>query len=305
MLKRLFFWFLVVFFLAVSLNWLSSFSGKGLSGDPKVDSESAALHLKIEGPIFETEPFLKDLRKYRRSPKIKGIFVEIDSPGGAVGPSQELFHELKRTREKFEKPVFVYSRSLLASGALYAAVGADKIFVQEGTLVGSIGVIMRLVNLEGVYDWAKVKSITIKTGEFKDTGTETRSPTPRETEYLQSMVNEALAQFKSAIESGRNMTTEQVAEVADGRVFSGSRAVDLKLVDAIGTLEEAVAALAEQVGVGEDDLELWEPPVEKTWLQMAGLETLDRAQMKFVEFANATLDLHGKPLFILPGFLGN
>src|SRR5690606_15499687 len=122
------------------------------------------LLMRMDGVIMDTKDFLKDLRKYAEESDIKGVLIAVNSPGGVVGPSQELYTELKRIREELKKPVVVSASSVLASGAYYMAVGANQIFVNAGILMGSIGVIMELANLSRLYDWAKVDRYVIKTG---------------------------------------------------------------------------------------------------------------------------------------------
>src|SRR3989344_1375324 len=127
-------------------------------------SGNAIMKLELDGIIMDGKKFLKDLRKYREVPEIKGILVHMNSPGGVVGPSQEIYAELKRTKEVYKKPIVVSGAGLVASGAFYAAMAADKIVTNPGTLMGSIGVIMEFANLERLYDWAKIQRFVIKTG---------------------------------------------------------------------------------------------------------------------------------------------
>lgn len=302
-MKRFLFWPLLIFFVTVIGYWMGS---SALSVEDKdlrlVGYDHAILHLKLLGPIFDTDEFLKDLRKYRAMKTVKAVFVEVDSPGGAVGPSQELYYEFKLTREKYQKPVVVYSKSLLASGAYYAAVGADKVFVQPSTLVGSIGVIMRLVNLQELYAWAKIKHTVIKTGEFKDSGSETRELSPKEKAYFQDLANSSLDQFVGSIAEGRGLKIEEVRPYADGRVFSGLAATESKLVDGIKLFEEAVEATADLVKLEKDTYKLWEPPVEKSFLEMLGAPEALVSKGGLDQMA-ARLESFGRPMFLMPGSL--
>jgi protease-4 len=139
--------------------------------------------------------------------------------------------------------------SLAASGAYYIAVGSKKVYANPGTATGSIGVIMSMANLEKLYDWAKVKRYAIKTGKFKDAGAEYRDLLPEERAYFQGVVDSMLVQFKQAVATGRKLTTEQVDAVADGRVFSGTQAKELGLVDEIGTFQDAVKEAGKLAGI--------------------------------------------------------
>jgi len=226
---------------------------------PKKLSSASLLHLKLEGIILDPSEFLEDLRKYSREDDIKGVLVEINSPGGVVGPSQELYTELKRVRDELKKPVIVSTGSLAASGAYYAAVAANQIYTNPGSLIGSIGVIMEFANLEKLYEWAKVERFVVKTGAYKDSGAEYRSMREDEKQLFQSMADEVLGQFVRAIADGRKLREEDVRAVADGRVFTGEAALKLKLVDKIGTFEDARRTLGQLAGLGEDP-DLFEPP---------------------------------------------
>src|SRR5690606_11268816 len=143
--------------------------------------------------------------------------------------------ELKRTKEEFGKPIVASCNSLAASGAFYAAMGADKIIVNPGTLVGSIGVIIEFANLEKLYDWAKIERYALKTGPYKDAGAEYRKLTDAERALFQGTLDEVLSQFVGAIASGRKMDEDRVRKFADGRIFTGQWAVDEGFADKVGT----------------------------------------------------------------------
>ncbi|MBX9765855.1 MAG: signal peptide peptidase SppA [Bdellovibrionales bacterium] len=266
-------------------------------------SKPGILALDLRGVIVDGRRFLKDLRHYAKEPDVKGILVRIDSPGGVVGASQEISAELKRIRTELKKPVVIHGMNLMASGAYYAAVAGDKIVVNPGTLVGSIGVIFELANLEKLYEWAKVKRYVIKTGKFKDTGAEYREMSADEHKYLQGTVDETLEQFKDAIIEGRKMKPEAVDEVADGRVFTGESALDLGLVDQIGTQTDAIRLIGALTGLG-DDPELFEPEKERPnfmqFLVDRSGDDEEVARWNMISRA-ARLDLIGKPLFLMPG----
>jgi len=179
---------------------------------------------------------LKQLERFEEDSDVRAVVLRLNSPGGAVAPSQEIYEAVKQ----FPKPVVASMASVAASGAYYIACGAEKVFANPGTITGSIGVIMEFANLEKLYEWAKVKRFAIKTGRFKDSGADYKSMAPEDRALLQGMVDDVLIQFKKAVAEGREMTMEQVTAVADGRIFSGAQAKRAKLVDELGTLQDAV-----------------------------------------------------------------
>jgi protease-4 len=201
--------------------------------------------IEVKGVIMDSKKVLRNLKEAADDKEIKAVLLRLNSPGGAVAPSQEIYEAVK----VFPKPLVVSMASVAASGAYYIAAGAKKVFANAGTLTGSIGVIMEFMNLRKLYDWAKVERYSIKTGKFKDSGAEYRDLSAEEKEYFQALVMDTLAQFKEAVGKGRNMTAEEVNAVADGRVFTGVQAKKLKLVDEIGTMEDATQALAKMANL--------------------------------------------------------
>lgn len=269
-----------------------------------VKSTNSILHVKLRGVIMDGEKFLKPLLRYAKDPKVKGVLIEVESPGGVVGPSQLIYEEIKGIRTKLKKPVVVVAPSLIASGAFYAAMAADKIVVMPGTLIGSIGVIMEFVNLEGLYSWAKVSRYSITTGKYKDSGAEYRPLRDDEREVFQKMADQILGQFKKAIEEGRNLPAEKVTEIADGRVFTGEQAIELGLADQIGTIQAAADLTAELAGLGKD-YELFKPEAEKpNFLDfIMGQEEEEDYVTKADKIVQKIMrtELANKPLFIMPG----
>lgn len=273
--------------------------------ETKVSSKNSILHIELQGIILDGRKFIKQLVKYRKNDHIKAIVIEVNSPGGVVGPSQEIYQEIKRTREVYKKPVVVVSTSLNASGALYASVAADKIMVAPGTLIGSIGVIMEFTNLEKLYEWAKVSRFSISTGKFKDSGAEYRPMRDDEKEYFQGLVNDVLVQFKSAVAEGRGLKPEVVDEIADGRVMNGSQAIKLGLADQEGTLEDGFRLAADMAKLGEN-FDIFEPPKTRPGLLdiINGDEEDDAySKIKPEKLISQVLrlELANKPLFLMPG----
>ena len=171
--------------------------------------------------------------------------LRVDSPGGSVAPSQEIYEAVRA----YKKPLVVSMSSIAASGAFYVACAAKKVYANPGTITGSIGVIMELINLEKLYDWAKIKRYSIKTGRYKDAGAEYRDLEPDERALLQGMLDNVLGQFKEAVAKGRKLPMATVTAIADGRVWSGEQAKAAKLVDELGTLDDAVDEAGREGGI--------------------------------------------------------
>lgn len=233
-----------LFFLAVSGALLLSRSNGGAKSSSAAlfKNQSAVGVIELNGVIMDSKKFLKRLKTFEERDDIKAVVVRLNSPGGSVAPSQEIFEAVKR----FPKPLVASMGSVAASGAYYIAMGSKKVFANAGTITGSIGVIMEFANLEKLYEWAKIQRYVIKTGKFKDSGSEYREMTPEERSVLQAMIDDVLGQFKKAVSEGRKLPMTKVDDVADGRIFSGSQAKALNLVDEIGTLDDAVNEAAKQ-----------------------------------------------------------
>ena len=270
------------------------------SGDEKVGKDSI-LALDLDGVIMDAKDILEQLRKYRKQDRIKAVLIKIASPGGVVGPSQELHDEIVRTREEFKKPVIAYCSSVAASGAYYAAVGADKIYTTPGCMIGSIGALMEFVNLEKLYDWAKVHRYAITTGKFKDAGAEYKALAPEARALFQDMLDDVLRQFKQAIVDGRKMKPEFLDQYADGRVFTGAQAVKLGFADQTGTWEDARRALGELAGIGKDP-DVFKPKKPKPFMEyFGGGEASGESKLKQIADQLLQSQLNAQPLFILPG----
>lgn len=201
--------------------------------------------IELNGVIVRSKKVLKKLDDFEKDKRIKGVVIRMNSPGGGVAPSQEIFEAVKA----FSKPVYVSMGSVAASGAYYIACGAKKVFANPGTITGSIGVLMQFANLKKLYQWAKIERYTLKTGKFKDAGSDHRAMTPEEKELFLGMLQDVLDQFRSAVKEGRKMTPASVRKVSDGRIFSGRQAKDLKLVDELGTLQDTIEALGKELGI--------------------------------------------------------
>lgn len=271
--------------------------------------EDSLLHLELSGVITGEGEFLDHLIKYRDEDHIKGILIEINSPGGVVGPSQEIYEEIKRVREELKKPVVATCGALAASGAYYAAVGADKIYTNAGTLMGSIGVIMQFANMERLYDWAKMDIFSITTGKFKDSGSPYRKMSAEERSYFQELIDQVHGQFKEAVANGRKMRMDELEQFADGRIFNGKWAVENGFADEVGTFHDAKMALAKMAGLEEDDPKLFKP--SKTpedlveWLNQNSKALMGSSYVDKVMKKVFRPELTGQPLYLMPGAIGH
>jgi len=204
--------------------------------------------VELEGVITSSEDIVRQMKKYRESNSIKGILLRVDSPGGGVVASQEIYEEVRKTRES-GKPVVVSMGALAASGGYYVACGASRLVANRGTLTGSIGVISEFMQLKDALDKLGVSFKTIKSGKLKDSGSSTRKMTEEDERYFQQLMDDVHRQFISVVESERHMDHDLVVKIADGRVFTGEQAVENGLVDTLGTLEDAVNITAELSGI--------------------------------------------------------
>jgi protease-4 len=203
--------------------------------------------VEAKGTIGETAPsgvdsdkVVKLLKKYERDDDVKAIVLRVDSPGGAVAPSQEIHDAIKRIKAR--KKVVVSMGGLAASGGYYISAPADRIFAEPGTLTGSIGVIFMHFNVRGLLEWAKVEETTLKSGKYKDTLSPFRPIHETDREEIQNISDDVYGQFVQAVAQGRGLPETRVREIAEGRIYTGKRAKELKLVDELGGLDDAIAA---------------------------------------------------------------
>ena len=209
--------------------------------------------VRIEGPIMDSRDVVDEIKEHVKDHSIKAIILRIDSPGGAVAPSQEIYEEVKKASE--EKHVVVSMGSIAASGGYYIAAPADVIIANPGTLTGSIGVIMEIPNLEGLMSKIGISTEVIKSGRHKDMASAFRKMEKEDREILQGVMDNVHEQFIRAVAEGRKLGVEEIRPIADGRIFSGEQAKGLKLVDEIGTLEFAISKAAELAGIsGEPEV---------------------------------------------------
>ncbi len=203
--------------------------------------------IRIEGTITRSGEVISSLKQFADDPSIKAIVLRIDSPGGGVGPSQEIYEEVKKAAAK--KDIVVSMGSLAASGGYYISVAATKIFANPGTITGSIGVIMEVPNVQGLLSKIGVKAEIIKSGKNKDIGSLFKSLTPEQRRILQGTLDNVHEKFIEAVAAGRKMPVDVVRKLADGRIFTGQQAKALGLVDQLGDLEDAINAAKTMAGI--------------------------------------------------------
>ncbi len=235
---------LTFFLLALALIWL-------LSGDAGVaDSGTKIAIVSIEGIISSelAEKTVRQLEKYGEDPTIKAMVLRIDSPGGGVASSQEIYAAVKRLRDD-GKLVVASLGSLAASGGYYVACAAERIFANPGTITGSIGVIVQLANVEELLQKVGISSTAITSGPFKDSGNPTRPLRPEDRQVFQTLVDDIYQQFVETVAQDRHLPVPQVLQIADGRIYTGRQAKELNLVDELGALQEAVAYVTSVLGI--------------------------------------------------------
>lgn len=298
------FLFAAVAALVVGLSLMAGFEGED---SPKMGSKNNLLVMEVKGVILDSEKFLKRLRKYKDQDSIKGILLRVNSPGGAVGPAEEIYRALKQFKEKTKKPIVVYAPSLNASGGYYISMAADKIVVSNGTLIGSIGVIMEFANLEKLYDWAKVDRFSITSGKLKDAGSEYRTMKEEERAYFQNLITDTYQQFRTAVKESRKLDDEVLDTYADGRILNGEQAVKLGFADQVGSQDDAAQVLADLAKVSKD-YELFEPPKRQPSLLERIIEGEDEENSEWALAPQKQLLKYlkvkgfNRPMAIMPGF---
>ncbi|PYV54163.1 MAG: signal peptide peptidase SppA [Acidobacteria bacterium] len=219
--------------------------------------EQASLHsfgdkigvVDLEGVIIDPATVVQQIKKFGDDDSVKAIILHVNSPGGGVAASEEIYREVRRIRDEKKKRIVASIETVGASGAYYVSSATNKIYADNGSIVGSIGVIAQWVNYAELLRWAKLKDITMKAGEFKDTGSPTRDLTPAEQAYLQSLIDNMHAQFIQAVADGRKSKFEDVKAIANGKVWTGQQALSMKLIDQVADFEAAVEDTAKAVGI--------------------------------------------------------
>jgi protease IV len=243
--------FLLMFLIGLMAmlgTWLIT-AKKPFAGFPLTGKGKIAV-IEVEGVITKSRDIIKTLTEYKDNPNIRAIIVRIDSPGGGVGPSQEIYAELLKQKDK--KLLIASMGSVAASGGYYIACATDTIFANPGTITGSIGVIIEFANIEELIGKIGLKSVVIKSGKYKDILSPTRELKNDEKAIIQSVIDSIHGQFIDAVARGRHMPRKKVADIADGRIFSGEQAKAQGLVDELGTLQDAIDFAALRTGLNAD-----------------------------------------------------
>jgi len=257
--SRVFLWVLLgggAFFLfLVAIFALVYFSVRSQQKDTFGGFGDKIAVVDLEGVILSPKDVVEQLRKFADDSSVKAIVLHVNSPGGGAAASEEIYREVLRIRDQKKKRIVASIETVGASGAYYVSSAADKIFADNASIVGSIGVIAEWYNYEELMKWAKLQQITLKAGEFKDTGSPMRPMTPEERAYLQSLIDNMHVQFIHSVAVGRKMKDDQVRALANGKVWTGEEALPLKLVDQIGDFRAAIEDTAKSVGIkGEPTL---------------------------------------------------
>lgn len=233
--------------------------------------------IPIQGAIIDSRHITSQLVRFKKDKKIKAIILRINSPGGAVGPTQEIYREIRRTIKT--KKVIASIGGIAASGGYYVASAADSIVANSGAITGSIGVIMEVLRFEDLLKKIGVSIEVIKSGEFKDIGSPHRKLTEREKELLNSLIKDIQSQFVDDVAAGRGLSVDKVRQIADGRIFSGARAKELGLVDRLGNFHDAVD-LAKNLTGAKGDVKLVYPKKNRLELWELFFESAARSVLK-------------------------
>ncbi|TFG76091.1 MAG: signal peptide peptidase SppA [Thermodesulfobacteriales bacterium] len=254
---------IVILFLFVFIFLAGIGSGLLLSGEHSFSSGDKVAVLRVEDVIIDSQIYLDSIETITKDDKVKALVVRIDSPGGAVGPSQEIYSELKELGKKM--PIIASIGGVGASGGYYIACSAEKIYANPGAITGSIGVIAQFASYEKLLNWAKIDVEVIKSGKYKDVGSAFREMSEADKQYIQQLIDNVYAQFKTVVATSRGLDTKQIDSVADGKIYTGEQALNLKLIDELGTINDAIAAAGNLGGI-EGDPEVITFPKKKSKL---------------------------------------
>jgi protease-4 len=251
---------LLLFILSLSLAYMFSKDKSSV-----FNKDSIAL-VEVKGMIIDSGEIIQQLEYVKDNDNIKAVVLRIDSPGGVVGPTQEIHNEINKLKKI--KPVIVSMGSVAASGGYYIAAPANIIFANPGTITGSIGVLMKLANFQTLLDKVGIKSTVLKSGEFKDTGSPVRPLTKQDQKILQGIIDSMYGQFITAVAEGRKIPLGKVREFADGRIFTGEQAKQIKLVDKLGNLQDAIDEAATITGIKHKPKIIYPPQPKKSFIDL-------------------------------------
>jgi len=303
-------WSVVLILMALFAGiWWGIFSNPNFSvisiNELKMNKSYVLVH-EFKGIITDSKNWIEKVDKFAKKSSIKAVVFIVNSPGGVVGPSQELYHYIKKIRTQYNKPVVVYSSTVLASGAYYMALGANHIMTSPGAMVGSIGVIMEFLNLEGVYDWAKVRRFSVTSGKFKDSGAEYRPMRDEEKALFQTLINDVYEQFVATIKEELKLETEVIDSFADGRVLTGRQAKEAGLIHSNGYIDEAITTSAELAEIRNPEpfyIPKEDPSLLDILIQTEDADASAIILKKGLELIRA--ETAGLPLYLLPSYAGS
>jgi protease-4 len=245
-MKKVLIFFAIVFVVIVVLSLMLTVSHKVPLG------EKVAL-VRVAGVIIDSTDVVEELKEYSKDASVKAIVLRVNSPGGGVAPSQEIYEEIVKIKEK--KKVVASMGSVAASGGYYIASPADKIVANAGTLTGSIGVIMEIPNVSGLMEKIGVNTQVVKSGKHKDIASVFKTLTPEEKKILQTVLDDVHDQFIEDVSDARGMQPEEIRKLADGRIFTGRMAKEAGLVDELGNLQDAIMLAGKLTGIeGEPEV---------------------------------------------------
>jgi len=236
----------IVLLLLVFFSALFLIGRLSLKSGPLQFGDKIAI-VEVKGVITQSSEVIEEIQQYLADDGVKAIILRVDSPGGGVGPSQEIYREVVKAKRK--KKIITSMGSVAASGGYYVACASDLIVANPGTITGSIGVIMQFSNFEELLKKIGIKGIVIKSGEHKDIGSPFREMTPEEKKIMQDTLDNVHQQFIQAVAKGRNLDPAKVIPIADGRIMTGEQAQQLGLVDKMGNLQDAIDEASKLVGI--------------------------------------------------------
>ncbi len=244
---------IVILFLLIFTFLAGIGSGLLISGGTSFSSGNKVAVLRVEDVILDSQIYLDSIDGIAKDDDVKALVVRIDSPGGSVGPSQEIYSELKELGK--ELPIVASIGGVGASGGYYIACAAEKIYANPGSITGSIGVIAQFASYEKLLDWAKIDVEVIKSGKYKDVGSPFREMSEADKQYIQDLIDNVYSQFKLVVANARNLDTKQIDKVADGKIYTGEQALNLKLIDELGTINDAIKMAGKLGGIeGEPEV---------------------------------------------------
>ncbi|MCF7801940.1 MAG: signal peptide peptidase SppA [Candidatus Marinimicrobia bacterium] len=255
-------WIFILVVIVILVIWFS------LQSDEKYPAAVNVGVLPLKGMIVESQPWIEKLDDFVENRRIGAILIDIDSPGGAVTPSYEMYMALKKAGERTEKPIVVSMGSLAASGGYMIALGGDTIIANPTSVTGSIGVIMNFPDFTELMDDLGVRMNVVKTGPFKDSGSPYRHMTDQDVDYYEGVIGDVFSQFKEIVARERDLSMPEVETLADGRVFSGRQALDEGLVDALGTFHDAKIIACEMSGLAPDIPLVYPPRERRSFLRL-------------------------------------